>query len=830
MRLWRRPKKPTGIQLTVTWSFPPDFGGLPHAVLSRTRLLASAGVPTQILTLHDHDDLDAVRTDLIDRHLLPAEVPLRNLWEELAGLDDDDIVSWGLGLTPEPATVPPSCDGIEVRRYEVLRPDGTMLAHQTWIGDFSKSALDDRWGDRCLETTLHSRDGSLLARTPGTHRLQQAWLDHVIGSATATIVADDAAAVDMVSGYHRPNVATSWVVHGNHLKRNRRPPFAGLSDWRKFLMEHRSDLGATVFLTEAQKRAADLLVPSPGNEVVIGHAVDIVAPESRPRDPRRGLVVGRLVAGKRVDHVVDAIAQVPAESPARIEVLGTGPERGRLESRIAATSASERVRLRGYVDDVHEQYATAGFMVLASAQEAFGLVVLEAMAAGCIPIAYDAPYGPADLIEHGVNGFLVPDGNRAALAAAIAEVASLGERRAEAIRNAARATADARGPKAVTAGWMTFLSGLRPNALAPLDPEAVDTRERIAGRIRSERAAVRSTLTDVVWTDDGGLEVAFDIELTCAGPRAARRPDACLVDVSDGTRTLLREIGSTATDDDGTAALRVVLTPDQCASVRHGHDHVLLVGVADDEIRYEDTVRSFRPAGAAAPVPLAPLRDGSRVTLHRDRTVGLTLRRPRPRVVADALIGSRGLVVTPTTVVKGVRLTVNNDVVTGAPETADTWVLPLPRSASRPRSWVLEALDDKGWTKIAHTGVGELPVGTSPFELRTTDYGYLRVDERTATAIVTAIDEHGIEVASTTDAVLVWQGPESVRVPAAPTGGTQRLPWPELAPGTWHLAAGTDDTTTAAFTSADAQHEPMPVAPAGAVRIDPRGRLLVVVS
>lgn len=59
------------------------------------------------------------------------------------------------------------------------------------------------------------------------------------------------------------------------------------------------------------------------------------------------------------------------------------------------------------------------------------------MAAGCIPISYDISYGPPDIITHGVDGFLVPDGNVEALGNTIAYVSQMPEAQLKRMRKAA---------------------------------------------------------------------------------------------------------------------------------------------------------------------------------------------------------------------------------------------------------------------------------------------------------------------------------------------------------------------------------------------------------
>ena len=70
----------------------------------------------------------------------------------------------------------------------------------------------------------------------------------------------------------------------------------------------------------------------------------------------------------------------------------------------------ERLQFPGRVGNLADWYARAQMFVLSSRYEGFPNVLLEAMAAGCCCVAADCPQGPADLIQDGVNGRLLPDG------------------------------------------------------------------------------------------------------------------------------------------------------------------------------------------------------------------------------------------------------------------------------------------------------------------------------------------------------------------------------------------------------------------------------------
>ena len=60
-------------------------------------------------------------------------------------------------------------------------------------------------------------------------------------------------------------------------------------------------------------------------------------------------------------------------------------------------------------EDIIEEYINSSMLLMTSVYEPFGLVLLEAMSCGLPVVAFDCPYGPADIIKHEYSGFLVPN-------------------------------------------------------------------------------------------------------------------------------------------------------------------------------------------------------------------------------------------------------------------------------------------------------------------------------------------------------------------------------------------------------------------------------------
>lgn len=129
------------------------------------------------------------------------------------------------------------------------------------------------------------------------------------------------------------------------------------------------------------------------------------------------VAVGRLVPQKDFPTLIAALARVPR---ARLIILGEGAGRGALQAQIAAAGLGARVDLAGHVPDVLPYLVRADLFAMSSRWEGFGVALVEAMGCGAPVVATDCPSGPAEILQGGRLGRLVPVGDPIALAAAIA--------------------------------------------------------------------------------------------------------------------------------------------------------------------------------------------------------------------------------------------------------------------------------------------------------------------------------------------------------------------------------------------------------------------------
>jgi glycosyltransferase involved in cell wall biosynthesis len=153
------------------------------------------------------------------------------------------------------------------------------------------------------------------------------------------------------------------------------------------------------------------------------------APTARESVPEV-VFAGRHIPEKQASLIPAAIKEARRSNSAiGATIIGDGPEREDIAKAIAELGLEEAVRLPGFVSDdaLNQTLQRAACLLLPSLREGYGLIVIEAAAFGTPCITIDAPDNAAkELIEEGVNGFVVDDWTPANLARAVVQAVDAG--------------------------------------------------------------------------------------------------------------------------------------------------------------------------------------------------------------------------------------------------------------------------------------------------------------------------------------------------------------------------------------------------------------------
>jgi glycosyltransferase involved in cell wall biosynthesis len=141
-----------------------------------------------------------------------------------------------------------------------------------------------------------------------------------------------------------------------------------------------------------------------------------------PDNPPVILGAGRLSLQKDFTTLLKAFALLRDQLKARLIILGEGEEREHLERCAVELSIHNEVTMPGWVANPFAYMAHAAAFALSSRYEGFGNVIVEALACGCPVVSTDCPSGPAEILEWGKYGHMVPMGNPEAMSTALATV------------------------------------------------------------------------------------------------------------------------------------------------------------------------------------------------------------------------------------------------------------------------------------------------------------------------------------------------------------------------------------------------------------------------
>lgn len=175
---------------------------------------------------------------------------------------------------------------------------------------------------------------------------------------------------------------------------------------------------------------------------------------------KRVIAVGRLDYQKGFDRLIEAwelIQRTGEWTDWRLDIFGQGEWKDMLQQMIDERGLQHSVRINKPTKQIGEEYVKSSLLVMSSHYEGFPMVMIEAMACGLPVVSFDYKCGPKDIIQHGINGLLVPEGDIKALANAMRKVMADEAYRRMLSQNA-RKVVDTYSEEAVMKQWIRLFT------------------------------------------------------------------------------------------------------------------------------------------------------------------------------------------------------------------------------------------------------------------------------------------------------------------------------------------------------------------------------------
>lgn len=388
-------------------------GGYTIATLARARLLAGAGIGDgagpQLLTFDPGSPAAHAehRQTFVSQGTLADASRMRNLFDEAVS-PDGGATGWLLSAADAAASADPAID------YRVLEDaEGRPFAALPVIPGNPHWHLTDE------PVLIHDASGAVVGGVTGFRGLYRAWLEHVtaaLGDRTIVVICESRQIGELIADWSDPRVRIIHPVHTIHLEAPYTPDAPINELWtRWFALADRFD--AVIWPTATQRDDVVARFGDAAQHAVVPNPIAPAEARDDLREPGLVVVLGRLAAGKRIDHAIRAFlsADVPGS---RMEIWGGGPEQDAVQALIHDLRATDRVVLAGYTNDPGRVLDRASLVVTSTAFEGQPLGVVEALLHGAPVVSYDVRYGIRDVLGAG-GGVLVADGDIDALAAAL---------------------------------------------------------------------------------------------------------------------------------------------------------------------------------------------------------------------------------------------------------------------------------------------------------------------------------------------------------------------------------------------------------------------------
>lgn len=199
----------------------------------------------------------------------------------------------------------------------------------------------------------------------------------------------------------------------------------------------------------------------PNIEVIPNAAIHVSKNYSEVKN-KRVIAVGRLDYQKGFDRLIQAwklVQHTGRFSDWKLDIFGQGEWREMLQQMIDEQGLQNTAKINPPTNAILNEYVHSSLLVMSSNYEGFGMVLVEAMSCGVPVISFDCKCGPKDIIQTGINGLLVPNGDIQALADAMMKVME-DEAYRKMLSLNARKVVDTYSEQAVMSQWIRLFTSI----------------------------------------------------------------------------------------------------------------------------------------------------------------------------------------------------------------------------------------------------------------------------------------------------------------------------------------------------------------------------------
>lgn len=240
-------------------------------------------------------------------------------------------------------------------------------------------------------------------------------------------------------GHTRPATRVCSVLHSTHLRIGEDVVSGHLKSVYRYVLAHPDQFHRIIVSTEHQKRDLLARYDNLPPVVVIPVGYTTVHPvKIDGRDPHRIISVARYSPEKQLPHQLEVVRRLVGEFPdLTLQLFGHGQKiEMQMRQFIQANQLEKNIVIRGFLPNLAEEYQRASLALMTSVEEGFSLATMEAESYGVPVIGYRIAYGPEDIIEDGVNGYLVTPNDVDELTMKVRQYLQHPERQAQLITNA----------------------------------------------------------------------------------------------------------------------------------------------------------------------------------------------------------------------------------------------------------------------------------------------------------------------------------------------------------------------------------------------------------